>query len=278
MSHPSSPMNCDAFRQQIHFRHESDRATRDAFDGHAARCAPCAEHLLECERLDDLLLQWQAPVPAARGGGDFAEGVLRGVRGEGPVAGCAETTASLHHLLAGDLEPWLAARVERHLEQCRECADHRAEALQSRSLWLAWSAPDPSESFADRLIRRLEPETRAARRRRLLLDWALGPIHVPRAAAALVLTSITLLSLGLLQSRSAGGGRAAPSIVQGTSPPIVPVSRNAVVPIEPAQFAPGGRGDPTGSLSREIDMRRDGALSSTLRGLRATLRDASEEK
>lgn len=269
MNHPPTDMNCDAFRQQLHFRHELDRAARGAFDAHATRCAGCADLLLEGERLDDLLLQWHAPAPAARGGGEFADAVLRGVRGEGPVAGCAETTASLHHLLAGDLEPWLAARVERHLEGCRECADHRAEAGQSRSLWLAWRAPDPAESFADRLIRRLEPETRAARRRRRLLDWALGPIHVPRAAAALVLTSITLLSLGLLQSRS--GGRPAPTVLSGlsggNSGPVVPVSRQTVLPIEPAQFAPGGRGDPTGSLSREIGRRRDGALRSTLRGV-----------
>ncbi len=265
MSRLPPAMNCDLFRQQIHFRHEIEPAMRAAFDLHATGCVRCHEWLLESERLDDLLLQWRAPAPSVRSGGEFADGVLRGVRGEGPIAGCAETTASLHHLLAGDLEPWLAARVERHLEQCRDCSEHRDEARQSRSLWLAWSAPDPSESFADRLIRRLEPETRAARRRRALVEWAFGPIHVPRAAAALVLTSITLLSLGLLQSRQGGANRTPPDIRAGTDTGTLPI-RHAVVPIEPAQFAPGGRGDPTGSLSRDVRRHRDGTLRSTLSG------------
>jgi len=259
-----SPLDCDSFRQRVHFRDELRPGERAGFDDHAATCEPCARLLVECQQLDDLLLQWSVPPLAARDGRGLSESIERGLDGDGPTASCAETTASLHHLESGDLEPWLAARVERHLARCHECADHHEEVRHSRSLWQTWRAPDPDESFADRLVRRLEPETRAARRRRQLVDWAFGPLHVPRAAAALVLASLTLLSLGLLQARL-GGTR--PAVQEVDSAGFNTAShRRPVVPIAPATYAPGGRGDPTGSLSREVlPPRRDQSLRSTLR-------------
>lgn len=264
MTLPLPPLRCDAFRQQLHFRHELAPREVALFDDHAAGCAACARLLAQCERLDDLLLRWQPEPAARRAQRPFEDEVLRGVRGEGPVAGCAETTASLHHLLSGDLEPWLAARVERHLEQCGDCADHREESRRARSIWQAWGAPDPSASFADALVRRLEPETRAARRRRVLLEWAFGPIRVPRAAAALVVASVTLLSLAVLRTPASPG--VPPPTVLRSDVGAHAQRRPAVVPIAPAYFSPGGRSDPTGSLSRDLPVRRGGTLRSTMRG------------
>ncbi len=259
------PLDCHAFRQQAHFRHELAPRARATFDEHAAGCAACTELLLECERLDDLLLGWQPAPFGARDGRGFAAGVLAGVHGDGPVASCAETTASLHHLQGGDLEPWLAARVERHLERGAECREPRDEALHTRSLWLAWKAPDPAETFADRLIRRLEPATRLARRRRQLLDWAFGPVHVPRAAAALVLTSITLLSLSLLQ----GNGRRpiGPGLDLPAEPPLVGGSGvRPAIPWSTATFEPGGGSDPTGSLLETLPAEEPGSFRAARRG------------
>lgn len=259
-----SPLDCEAFRSRVHFRDELRAGERAVFDDHAATCEPCSRLLVECQQLDDLLLQWRVPALAPRDGRGLVESIERGLDGEGPAASCAETTASLHHLESGDLEPWLAARVERHLARCRECAEHHEEVRHSRSLWQTWRAPDPDESFADRLVRRLEPETRMARRRRQLYDWAFGPLHVPRAAAALVLASLTLLSLGLLQARLGNPGARVQEV--GTDGFNTASHRRPIVPIAPATYAPGGRGDPTGSLSREAaPVRRDQSLRSTLR-------------
>lgn len=260
-----TPLDCAAFRQQLHFRHELRAGARAAFDEHAAACSICTELLLEVEQLDDLLLRWQPDALPARGGREFVERVMAGVQGEGPIASCAETAASLHHWISGDLEPWLATRVERHFEQCAECRDLRDEAQHARSAWLNWRVPDPAENFADRLIERLEPETRAARRRRQLLDWALSPIHVPRAAAALVLTSITLLSLGLLESHRRTTARA--GVEADGDGAFAPIShRRAVVPISTATFEPGDRSDPTGSLSAELPIGRAGTFRAAQRG------------
>ena len=279
-------MRCEGFRTRLHFRAELEGHERFSFDRHAALCRPCAELLLEAERLDDLLLQWHAGQEDRRAEGvgpddsgvehPFEEGVLKALRGEGPLASCAESMASLHHLIAGDLEPWLAARVERHLAKCRDCADHLDEVRHSRKLWLSWRAPDPRREFADELIQRLEPERRAARRRRQILEIVFGPVRVPRAVAALVLVSVTLLSLGVLEMR--GMLR----VPVGTPPNVfdhqaslestslqhnapVALQRNANVPIVPAQFAPGGRGDPTGSFSPELRSGRPKKLRSALR-------------
>jgi anti-sigma factor RsiW len=259
------PLDCHEFRQQTHLRRELPPLARARFDEHAAGCASCTELLLECERLDDLLLRWQPSRLPQRDGRDFDESVLDGLRGGGPTASCAETTASLHHFLGGDLEPWLAERVERHLDRCAECRDHRDEARHSRSVWLGWSAPDPSETFADLLIRRLEPETRFARRRRQLMDWAFGPVHVPRAAAALVLTSITLLSLSLLQGngrRGIGAGRDFPARPEVADGPSV----RPAIPWMTATFEPGGGSDPTGSLSEALPAEEPGSFRAARRG------------
>ncbi|MBM4013690.1 MAG: hypothetical protein FJ293_01840 [Planctomycetes bacterium] len=263
------PLDCHAFRQQAHFRHELAPRARATFDEHAAGCAACTELLLECERLEDLLLSWQPAPLGDRDGREFSAGVLAGLHGDGPSASCAETTASLHHLQGGDLEPWLAARIERHFERCAECREHRDEVLHTRSVWLAWKAPDPSESFADRLIRRLEPETRHARRRRQLIDWAFGPVHVPRAAAALVLTSITLLSLSLLQ----GNGRH-PAVAGLDLPAEAPLvggtTERPAIPWSTATFTPGGGSDPTGSLLEPLPAEEPGSFRAARRGRPAT--------
>ncbi len=260
-------MNCEAFSRKVHFRAELPASERLEIDRHVTGCRTCSTLLLESERLDDLLLGWQ-PSDAARVGDlSFAERVLRGVHGEGPTAGCAETTSSLHHYVAGDLEPWLAARIERHVAKCHECADHLEDIHHSRRIWLSWIAPDPSPTFADALIRRLEPQTRGARRRRQVIDFVFGPMRVPRAAAALVLVSVTLLSLGVLQMHAAPtrgtihevvGGAGAARPISAVALPVVPVATTA--------FAPGGRGDPTGSFSRDVRGGRNGSLRFVLRG------------
>jgi len=265
-SSPRAPLRCDGFRSRLNFREELDRDERAAFDRHAAVCRACAQLLLEAERLDDLLLQWKPPGPSAGGEASFEERVMKSVRGEGPAASCAETVASLHHFVADDLEPWLGARVERHLSTCGECSDHLDEVRHSRRLWLGWRAPDPSAGFADALIRRLEPETRAARRRRRVIEFVFGPVRVPRLVAAFVLTSVTLLSLGVLQMERSRAARIARDVgVRPAAHPeglVHPVS----VPLVPVQFAPAGRGDPTGSLSPDVPDLRRGSLRQALRG------------
>jgi anti-sigma factor RsiW len=259
-------MTCEGFRTRLHFRDELSTDERRGFDRHAAGCRPCAQILLEAERLDDLLLQWSAPESAAAssGGLSFGERVMKSVRGEGPMASCAETTASLHHFVAGDLEPWLAARVERHLAKCRDCADHLDEVGHSRRVWLTWKAPDPRDGFADELIRRLEPETRAARRRRQFVDLLFGAVPVPRAVAALVLASVTLLSVGVLQMERPGATHGSPSVIEHPTTAEMPAS----MPVLPADYhyLPAGRGDPTDSLSPDVRGGRADSLRYALRG------------
>lgn len=268
------PLDCDGFRARVHARAELPPLERRAFDRHGADCRACARVLLECERLDDLLLQWRAPEPARGNAGDdflpsFDERVLAALRGEGPTASCAEATGSLHHFVAGDLEPWLAARVERHLVKCPACRDHLDEVQHSRKVWLAWSAPDPAEGFADRIIRRLEPATRAARRRRQLADLLLGAVPVPRIAAALVLASLTLLAVGVLRSRlDVPGPQHAIHRTGGdenTATNDTPDGNaNAFFP---TRYAPQpGSSDPTDSFSPELRPGPRGSLRSALRG------------
>lgn len=282
-SRPPSPRpdpGCSGFHSQLHFRHELQPADRLAFDRHAAACRACAEVLLETELLDDVLLQWQAPeapgdpggtAGAEGAGGSFHDKVMRAVSGEGPTASCAESTASLHHLIAGDLEPWIAARVERHLARCSDCADHLDEVRHSRRVWMLWKAPDPGASFADDLIKRLEPETRLARRRRQLLELVTGPVRVPRWAAAFVLASVTILSVGVLKMRDtpAGPDGSTANVIEHRTSAILPLTDRTRVPVTPAQYsrtAPAGRGDPTGSLSPDLRGGKNGSLRSTLRG------------
>jgi anti-sigma factor RsiW len=198
---PPASLSCDAFRERVHQRNELPAAERRAFEHHASGCRACTRLLLEVEQLDDLLLQWRAPEPAS---GPIDEKIVAALRGDGPTASCAEATASLHHFVGGDLEPWLAARVERHLVRCDSCRDHLDEVQHSRKVWLAWRAPDPPEALADRIVRRLEPATRSARRRRQLLELMFGAVAVPRVAAALVLASLTLLAVGVLRARIGG--------------------------------------------------------------------------
>lgn len=269
-SGPRPDPGCDGFRAQLHFRRELAPADRLAFDRHAAGCSACSELLLETEHLDDLLLQWRAP-ESANAAGSFHDRVMRAVGGEGPTASCAETTASLHHLVAGDLEPWIAARVERHLARCSDCSEHLDEVQHSRRVWMLWQAPDPRASFADDLIKRLEPETRLARRRRQLVELVTGPVRVPRWAAAFVLASVTLLAIGVLRmpgaSRAVENGGA--ELIEHTAGAIKPASGRTILPLTPAQYsrnAPAGRGDPTGSLSPDLRGGKDGSLRSTLRG------------
>lgn len=255
------PVSCDGFLARVHGRADLPPLERRAFDRHADECRACGRVLLECERLDDLLLQWNAPDPDAAGAGDaadaaFDEKVLRALRGEGPTAGCAESTASLHHFVAGDLEPWLAARIERHLGQCAACRDHLDEVRHSRKVWLTWRAPEPAEGFADRIVRRLEPASRAARRRRRIADLLLGAIPVPRVAAALVLTSLTLLAIGVVRSRRDVGPGPSPDIKERPGPTNVPTS-----------YAPqAGSSDPTDSFSPMLHAGEHGSLRRALHG------------
>lgn len=270
---PDPPTNCEAFRVRLHFRDELPADERRSFDRHASLCRDCAALLLETERLDDLLLAWKAPEPAGLGdetapdappSPSFADRVARTLRGEGPTASCTEALASLHHFVAGDLEPWLAARVERHLVRCHDCADQLDEVRHSRKVWLSWKAPDPSASFADAIVARLEPLTRGARRRRQVVELLFGPMRVPRAIAALVLTTITLLSVGVLQMRGA---------FTKARPPVNSVDDSRVVatrftlPVVPSPY-PAGRSDPTGSLSPDLLTGRNGSLRATLHGSR----------
>jgi len=265
------PLSCDGFRARVHGRADLPPLERRAFDRHAGDCLPCGRVLLECERLDDLLLQWVAPDPDAAdasddgsvGGASFDERVLQALRGDGPTAGCAESTASLHHFIAGDLEPWLAARVERHLGRCAACRDHLDEVRHSRTVWLAWRAPEPAEGFADRIVRRLEPASRAALRRRRLADLLLGAIPVPRIAAALVLASLTLLAVGVVRSRTA------------TPPDRTIIDKAGQTPIsaqpadKPTFFQPtafAGGSDATDSFSPALQSGERGTLKRALRG------------
>src|SRR5262249_57916428 len=55
------PMGCDGFRARVHLRFDLGALERAAFDRHASICRACARLLIEVERLDDLLLAWQAP-------------------------------------------------------------------------------------------------------------------------------------------------------------------------------------------------------------------------
>jgi anti-sigma factor RsiW len=254
------PFTCDGFLARVHARADLPPIERRAFDRHADECRACGRVLLECERLDDLLLQWVAPDPDAADPADatFDEKVVRALRGEGPTAGCAESTASLHHFVAGDLEPWLAARVERHLMRCPACRDHLDEVRHSRKVWLTWRAPEPAEGFADRIVRRLEPASRAARRRRRIADLVLGAIPVPRVAAALVLTSLTLLAIGVVRSRREAAPERSPVIVDGKR------SANTIVP---TSYAPqAGSSDPTDSFSPVLHAGEHGSLKRALRG------------
>jgi anti-sigma factor RsiW len=261
---------------RLHFRAELAADERRTFDRHASLCRECAALLLETERLDDLLLAWKAPDPreaplAGAADDSFAERVARTLRGDGPTASCSETVASLHHFVAGDLEPWLAARVERHLGRCGECADHLDEVRHSRKVWLSWEAPDPSACFADGVVARLEPETRSARRRRQVVELLFGPMRVPRAIAALVLTTITLLSVGVLQMHGTFAPSHAPANVHRGDLAVQPVANDRFqLPVVTTSYAtPVGRSDPTGSLSPELFGGRDGSLRATLRGERS---------
>ncbi len=264
-------LGCDRFRERLHVRVDLSADERTRFDGHAAACRPCARVLLEAERLDDLLLSWRVPAAAARSGLPFEERVMTALRGDGPAASCAEAAASLHHYVAGDLEPWLAARVERHVARCRDCADQLDEVGHSRRVWLGWKAPDPPPTFADELIRRLEPETRAARRRRQVVELVFGAVRVPRWAAAFVLASVTLLSLGVLKMRGSllppadGRPTALPTLIDHGGEGVARLGRPSL-PAIAAEFAPVGRGDPTGSLSPDVRGGRSGSLRSALRG------------
>ena len=276
----SPPLSCDGFLARVHARAELLPLERREFDRHGAACRACARVLLECERLDDLLLQWRAPEPARAGADDpargnagddsiasFDERVLQALRGEGPTASCAEATASLHHFVAGDLEPWLAARVERHVARCAACRDHLDEVQHSRKVWLAWSAPEPAEGFADRIVRRLEPATRAARRRRQIADLFLGAIPVPRIAAGLVLASLTLLAVGVLRSRvdlPVQRPTVFPGATDGSTE--TGFTRGNPNTYLPTRYAPAGSSDPTDSFSPELTPGSHGSLKRALRG------------
>lgn len=262
----SAPLTCEGFRTRVHVRDGLARGELRAFEQHAGACLSCGRLLLEVERLDDLLLHWHAPDPApASGDGNFVERVLRAVHGDGPTAGCAETTASLHHFVAGDLEPWLAARVERHLAKCAGCRDHLDEIRHSRKVWLTWLAPEPAEGFAERILERLEPETRAARRRKRVFELLFGAVPVPRIAAALVLASLTLLAVGVLHARL---GSTRPAILSAPDDLEHAFTQNTLQgTIVPARFEPqAGRSDPTDSFSPDLRAGRRGSLRRALRG------------
>jgi|SRR6185369_8261926 len=262
---PVAPISCDGFRERVHARDELPASERRAFERHANDCRPCARLLLEVERLDDLLLQWHAPAPAA---GAIDDKVVAALRGEGPTAGCAETNASLHHFVGGDLEPWLAARVERHLVRCDSCRDHLDEVQHSRKVWLAWRAPDPPEALADRIVRRLEPATRAAQRRRRVFDLVFGAVAVPRVAAALVLASLTLLAIGVMRARGGGtGGPGSPRIEENGSTPVTLVPSSTNVPLHTTRFeAPAGRSDATDSFSPSLRPGEKNSLKRAMHG------------
>jgi anti-sigma factor RsiW len=274
------PLSCDGFRARVHARADLPPLERRAFDRHATECRACGRVLLECERLDDLLLHWVAPEPSGAPAGDeagdsFDERVLKALRGEGPTAGCAESTASLHHFVAGDLEPWLAARVERHLMRCASCRDHLDEVNHSRKVWLAWRAPEPAEGFADQIVRRLEPATRSARRRRQVAELLLGAIPVPRIAAGLVLTSLTLLAFGVVRARlevttpPQHDQQHDQQVVQSRrdGPPSDPPPVSRGVDYVPTPYVPqAGSSDPTDSFSPVFHAGERGTLRHALRG------------
>jgi len=262
---PVAPLSCDAFRERVHERDELPASERRAFERHADGCRPCARLLLEVERLDDLLLQWHAPAPAA---GAIDDKIVAALRGEGPTASCAETNASLHHFVGGDLEPWLAARVERHLVRCDSCRDHLDEVQHSRKVWLAWRAPDPPEALAERIVRRLEPATRAARRRRRVFDLVFGAVAVPRVAAALVLASLTLLAIGVMRAR--GGSPWSPNagkIETKEIPSTLVRGLPTPTPFQSTRFeAPAGRSDVTDSFSPALRPGEKGSLRRAMHG------------
>jgi anti-sigma factor RsiW len=263
---PPAPLSCDAFRERVHQRNELPAAERRAFERHASGCRACTRLLLEVEQLDDLLLQWRAPEPAS---GPIDEKIVRALQGDGPTASCAEATASLHHFVGGDLEPWLAARVERHLVRCDSCRDHLDEVQHSRKVWLAWRAPDPPEALADRIVRRLEPATRAARRRRRLFELMFGAVAVPRVAAALVLASLTLLAVGVLRARI--GGPTGHPMTQ-VDPPPNGMTDSGHGPGSSSTFqttrfeTPAGRSDATDSFSPSLRPGEKDSLRRALRG------------
>ena len=104
-----------------------------------------------------------------------------------------------------------------------------------------------------------------------MFDFVFGPIRVPRAAAALVLATVTLLAAGVLELRGL--------VPSGRSPMVHEVpgaaehsasnrsAGNRGLPVVPAQYAPPvGRSDPTGSLSPELRSGKHGSLKSALRG------------
>jgi anti-sigma factor RsiW len=205
---------CERISVLLHRRSELEGAQQLALQRHLEACGRCREVLIEIERVEDLLGSWEVPEPDD----GFTASVLSVLAGEGPEASCEETAAEIHHLIAGDLEPWRVGPIEAHLGRCLGCADTHRSAADSRERWLEWSAPEPPRSFADRVLARLRAVGRDARSAVPTRDpsrarpWLLGELRIPRLAAALVVVAASLALGELFLDASRPGPSAVESV------------------------------------------------------------------
>ncbi len=182
---------CSVTREAMHLGNWH----REAVQVHLGECPACVAVASQIERLDDALLEWRAPEPAT----DLADRVLANLSGQGEVGTCEDALEDLHHFISGDLEPWRASTVERHLEGCQSCLEAHRESIEARETWQQWKAPSPPEDLVERVSRDLSPPIRRLTRRReeASRPWFLADFRMPRLAAALLLMA-SLLSIGTL--------------------------------------------------------------------------------
>ena len=133
---------------------------------------------------------------------------------------CEQVQEGLHAYLDGELRPRARARIETHVESCRNCRRALAAARQLAALLEETPAPPVPEGFAGRVM--AQARERAAGDRRLFrpswnpfLWWT--SMSVPmRAAAAVVL--IVGLAAGILMARETWQAPAAKSVASRTAP------------------------------------------------------------